>query len=65
MPGKKTKSPPPQTVRQSVSFPIELHQTLEQIAQSKKVSLAWVVRDAVDKYVADQWPLLQDANVKY
>ena len=47
-----------QTVRQSVSFPQELHQTLEKIAESKKVSVAWVVRDAAEKYVAEQWPLL-------
>lgn len=26
---------------------------LEQIAARKKVSLAWVVRDAVEKYIAD------------
>ena len=46
-------------VRASVSFPPELYQTLEKMAQQKKVSLAWVVRDAAEKYVADQWPLFQ------
>jgi predicted DNA-binding protein len=40
-----------------VSFPPELYRTLEEIAKHKKVSLAWVVRDAAEKYVADQWPL--------
>ena len=44
-------------VRQSVSFPRELHETLEELAHDKKVSVAWVVRDAVEKYVAAQWPL--------
>jgi predicted transcriptional regulator len=48
------KSPTP---RVSVSLPPEVHSTLEQIAQEKKVSVAWVVRDAVDKYLADKWPL--------
>jgi metal-responsive CopG/Arc/MetJ family transcriptional regulator len=38
-------------VRASISFPRELYETLEQIAQQKKVSLAWVVRDAAEKYV--------------
>lgn len=47
------------TVRQSVSFPMELHETLEKLAQDKKVSVAWVVRDAVERYVADQWPLFE------
>ena len=57
---KKETGDLPQTVRQSVSFPLELHQTLEKIAETKKVSLAWVVRDAVEKYVADRWPLLNE-----
>ena len=43
--------------RTSVSFPPELYETLEGIAREKKVSVAWVVRDAAEKYVADQWPL--------
>lgn len=45
--------------RASVTFPPDLYQTLEAIARSKKVSVAWVVRDAAEKYVADQWPLLE------
>lgn len=44
-------------VRASVSFPPELYRTLEQMAKQKKVSLAWVVREAAEKYVGDQWPL--------
>jgi len=39
-------------VRASISFPPDLYDALEQIAQQKKVSLAWVVRDAAEKYVA-------------
>lgn len=33
--------------RASVSFTPELHGTLEQLAKSKKVSVAWMVREAV------------------
>lgn len=44
--------------RASVTFPPELYRTLEQIAKQKKVSVAWVVRDAAEKYVEGQWPLL-------
>jgi metal-responsive CopG/Arc/MetJ family transcriptional regulator len=47
----------PKSMRTSVSFPRELYETIEQIAVGKKVSVAWVVRDAVEKYVAEQWPL--------
>jgi len=56
---KKTrgaKSVKPQStpaVRASISFPPVLYETLEDIAKEKKVSLAWVVRDAAEKYVAD------------
>ena len=48
----KTQSTP--AVRASISFPPGLYETLEDIAKQKKVSLAWVVRDAAEKYVADQ-----------
>jgi metal-responsive CopG/Arc/MetJ family transcriptional regulator len=45
--------------RASVSFPPDLYRTLGQLAKQKKVSIAWVVRDAAEKYIADQWPLLE------
>lgn len=50
----------PKTLRASVSFPSDLYTTLERIAQEKKVSVAWVVREAAERYVADQWPLFAD-----
>ena len=46
-------------VRASISFPQNVYETLEVIAKEKKVSLAWVVRDATEKYIADKWPLLK------
>lgn len=55
---KKLKTESTASVRASVSFPPELYQTLEEIAKQKKVSLAWVVRDAAEQYVAGKWPLL-------
>ena len=56
---KRTTKPgiEPKMPRASVSFPPELYATLERIAKEKKVSVAWVVRDAAEKYVGDQWPL--------
>jgi predicted DNA-binding ribbon-helix-helix protein len=46
------------TVRTSISFPEEQYQVLESIATENKVSLAWVVRDAIDSYLKSKWPLL-------
>lgn len=47
----------PKSARASVSFPVELYETLERIARDQKVSVAWVVRDAAEKYVDERWPL--------
>lgn len=44
--------------RASVTFPPDVYRTLEEIAKQKKVSVAWVVRDAAEEYVKAQWPLL-------
>lgn len=52
--GGRTRHPQP---RASVTFPPDLYKILEDLAKQKKVSLAWVVREAAEKYVADQWPL--------
>lgn len=41
-------------VRASITFPPGLYEALEKIALQKKVSLAWVVRDASEKYVAEE-----------
>jgi predicted DNA-binding protein len=45
----KTQRTP--AVRASISFPPDLYEMLEKLAQQKKVSLAWVVRDAAEKYL--------------
>jgi hypothetical protein len=52
------------TIRATISFPTELYETLEDIARQKKVSLAWVVRDATEQYVADKWPLLVKSGME-
>ena len=53
------------TVRASISFPEEQYLVLERIATENKVSLAWVVRDAIDGYLKSKWPLLpQGADIK-
>lgn len=55
--GGRTKVEGAAAVRASISFPPDVYETLEVIAKEKKVSLAWVVREAVEKYIADKWPL--------
>jgi metal-responsive CopG/Arc/MetJ family transcriptional regulator len=49
-----TKARNPSWVRASISFPPDLYETLDGIAKEKKVSLAWVVRDAAESYIADR-----------
>lgn len=46
-------------VRASISFPPSMYETLEKIARQKKVSLAWVVREATELYLAEKWPLFK------
>jgi Ribbon-helix-helix protein, copG family len=47
------------SIRATISFPSDLYRTLEGIARQKKVSLAWVVREAAEQYIADKWPLFK------
>ena len=45
-------------IRASISFPEQQYQVMERIAAENKVSVAWVVRDAIDGYLKSKWPLL-------
>ena len=55
---KKT-APSTARARATISFPPDMYGTLVQIARDKKVSVAWVVRDAVDTYLGEKWPLFK------
>ena len=51
-PKKEPETTPSEgTVRASISFPADLYKSLEEKARQKKVSLAWIVRDAAEKYI--------------
>ncbi len=50
------------TVRASISFPEQQYDVLERIAAENRVSLAWVVRDAIDCYLKTKWPLLTSGS---
>lgn len=53
---------PKKSSRASVSFEPEQYSLLEQIAEQKRVSVAWVVREAVDRYLTEQWPLFREGD---
>lgn len=42
--------------RISVSFSEEVHEAISFLAQKKKVSTAWVIRDAVEEYLSKYEP---------
>lgn len=52
----------PRLTRASASLPPDVYKLLQDIAREKKVSVAWVIREATEKYVDDQWPLLVQAR---
>jgi metal-responsive CopG/Arc/MetJ family transcriptional regulator len=58
----ENKSKSERSTRASVTFPAEVYTSLEIIAKQKKVSMAWVIRDAAEKYVSEQWPLFAGAK---
>jgi predicted DNA-binding ribbon-helix-helix protein len=47
------------TVRTSVSLKRLDYQEIERIADQKKVSIAWVIREAVEDYLKDRAPLFK------
>lgn len=55
--------PQERSVRASISFSEQQYLVLEKIAAENKVSLAWVVRDAIDGYLKAKWPLLPQETV--
>ncbi len=57
--GRTMKAESAASIRASISFPPEVYETLEVIAKEKKVSLAWVVREAAEQYIAEKWPLFR------
>ncbi len=46
------------SVRLSVSLTSEQHRELNEIAKKNRVSVAWVVREAINRLLKDELPLL-------
>ena len=57
--GGKTTRGADKSVRTSVTLPRDVYETMAQLAKSKKVTVAWVIRDAAEKYVGNEWPLFR------
>jgi predicted transcriptional regulator len=58
MTGKRGRKPTgkPRATRASASLSPDLYSTLQDIAKQKKVSVAWVNRDAAERYIDEQVP---------
>ena len=50
------------SVRTSVTLPRDVYETLVLLAKDKRVTVAWVIRDASEKYVGEAWPLLRESR---
>lgn len=48
--------------RLSVSLTADQHRELNEIARKNRVSLAWVVREAIERLLKDDMPLLHVGN---
>ena len=49
--------------RLSVSLTAEQHRELSEIARKNRVSVAWVIREAIDRLLKDDMPLLHVGKV--
>ncbi|MFA5909281.1 MAG: CopG family transcriptional regulator [Vicinamibacterales bacterium] len=58
-PIRTTESEEANPARLSVTIPIDDYSDLKKAAERKRVSIAWVVRDAVHEYLRNQAPLLR------
>jgi len=54
---KKSKS-----VRTSVTIDTVDYEELQRLAEQRKVTVAWMVRDAVEQYLSAKTPLFENAN---
>jgi metal-responsive CopG/Arc/MetJ family transcriptional regulator len=55
--------PAERTVRTSVSLPEDQYAELDRIAHNQRVSVAWVVREAVQSYLVTRQPLPEEADL--
>ena len=59
MPRTDERDTTAKSVRTSVTVSATDHEELERIADQKKVSVAWVIRDAIERYLTNESPLFR------
>ena len=59
MPRSETSDANTRSVRTSVTISADDHEELERIAEQKKVSVAWVIREAIEQYLSKDSPLFR------
>lgn len=59
MPKNQPRRQRRKTVRTTVSIPVDSYGELERIAGKQRVSIAWVIRAAVEAYLNEQNPLFE------
>lgn len=52
----------PKTVRTSVTMSAEDHDELQRIARQKKVTLSWMIRHAVERFLEAESPLFRKSS---
>ena len=57
---KNVKTKEKKTVRTSVTVSEGDYLEIEAIAERKKVSVAWVIRDAVEQYLTREFPMFRE-----
>jgi predicted transcriptional regulator len=58
MPNSTAANDDKTTHRLSVSLTEEQHLELNEIARKNRLSVAWVIREAIDRFLKDEKPLL-------
>jgi metal-responsive CopG/Arc/MetJ family transcriptional regulator len=58
MPSSATAPDDKSAHRLSVSLSAEQHRELNEIARKNRVSVAWVIREAIDRLLKEDMPLL-------
>jgi hypothetical protein len=56
-PKKSDPEQSPSTHRLTISIPTETHDSVIQLAQKKRVSAAWIIREALEEYLHQDIPL--------
>ncbi len=50
--------------RVSVSLTDDQHEFLSSLAERKRVSIAWVIRDAIERLIAEESPLFKSDSTR-